>query len=68
MEKFYKITFFNEILKFFINEITPLYVSVKKGNLDVVRALLKNPDIDINIPSISTHKIFLISFKNDFYF
>lgn len=31
---------------------TPLFISVKKGNLEIVKLLLSNPEVDVNIKSI----------------
>ena len=40
---------------------TPLCYAVRKNNIEIVRLLLENPDIDVNTESIS-NKI-LITFK-----
>lgn len=44
--------------------MTPLHIAVKKDNIDIVKFLLSNPRIDVNIKAICD-KCFLISFKFD---
>ena len=43
---------------FFSNE-TPLCYAVRMGNIDVIKLLLENDKIDVNIPHISITRIFI---------
>lgn len=37
---------------FYISYVTPLYIAVKNQNIDIVKLLISNPNIDVNIKSI----------------
>ena len=42
-------------------DVTALYIAAEKGNLDLVKLLLKHPNVDINMISI-LNSIYLIQF------
>ena len=55
----FKIISFNEIIKYFYK--TALYLAVEKENIEIVKLLLNNNQLDINFLNI--FNIFYIKFK-----
>lgn len=50
--KLQKINFINEISFFLFFYLTPLYIAVNNQNPRVVRLLLEDPKIDVNLKAI----------------
>lgn len=52
--------------------VTPLYVAVKKGNIEIVKLLISRKELDVNMKSeidyIFSNKILIIIFAMEFFF
>lgn len=58
---------FMEFQKITFN-FTALYYAIRNGNTELVRLLLTNKDIDINIKYILKSRIIFMKFKTNFFF
>ena len=52
----------NEIFEYFIFSNTALHIAIEKENIEVIKILLSDPNIDVNVKAIQ-NKRFLCNFE-----